>query len=411
MQGCGGLLRLRSTVASTYDGGRGCCEVLLRSCLTTGPCATSSFNVAPHQPTYTTIHISKHASLRIPMVLVPTTELMAVVATTADDLAAAVQTLKEERDTWRAVAESYQKAFEDQTVRLQEVQEICCATQMELENERAANHRSQKSSEASTHSGGNRTIDGANDKLDDCAFGTAAIYETSHAEVTWRPNSCFRRVEHFTTQREYGTALKEIDQLLRGSLIPQARVEGLLLKGIIMRKSEWLLDALAACSEALEFCDRLTELHAYLPTIQYQRGICYYQLRMLKQAREAFNEAFMNEDLLYAEASELRDCCDDQLQGRRPGFEAHRTVTEGLLPRCYDSRSEVSSLVFLMSLCTHHRSQSAAVSASNFDITLPERNDCLCRSDGCILNQGRCPAGRIDTLTMKPHGLQDRTMN
>ncbi|OAG08545.1 uncharacterized protein CC84DRAFT_1063345, partial [Paraphaeosphaeria sporulosa] len=259
------------------------------------------------------------------------------------DVAAAVLSLKQERDTWRAVAESYQKAFEDQTARLQEVQAICCATQMELENERAANRRSQKSSEvlqASLRGGGHRTVDGTDDKLNDTSLGTAAIHEPSHAELTWRPNFCFRRVEHFTTLRDYGTALKELDSLLRGPLTMEARVQGLLLKSTIMRKSEWLFDALAACSEALELCNRLNELHAYLPRVQYQRGICYYQLQMLKQARDAFHEVCMNDDLLYAVASEMRDCCDDQLQGRRSGFEAHRTVTEGLLSQMYDSRSE-----------------------------------------------------------------------
>lgn len=278
--------------------------------------------------------------------LVPTNELMAAVADTADDVAAAVLALKQERDTWRAVAESYQKAFEDQAVRLQEVQAICWATQMELENERAANHRSQKSSEASLRGGSQRAEDGTNDKLDDTSVGTAAMYESSHAEVIWRPNSCFRRVEHFTTQRDYGTALKEVDQLLRGPLTPHARVEGLLLKSTIMRKSEWLFDALAACSEALELCNRLEQLHAYLPRIQYQRGTCYYQLQMLNQAREAFNAVCMNEGLLHAEASEMRDYCIDQLQGRRSGFEAHRTVTEGLLSQFYDSRSEVRLMPF-----------------------------------------------------------------
>ncbi|KAF2451326.1 hypothetical protein P171DRAFT_315990, partial [Karstenula rhodostoma CBS 690.94] len=248
--------------------------------------------------------------------------------------------LKQERDTWRAVAESYQQAFEDQTARLQEVQAICWATQMELENERAANHRRQKSSEVSMRGGGARVMDGIDGQLDGTSLGTAAVYESSHAEVTWRPNFCFRRVEHFTAQCDYGTALKEVDQLLRGPLTPQARVEGLLLKSNIMRKSAWIFDALAACSEAMELCNRLEELHAHLPRIQYQRGICYYQLHMLKQAREAFNDICMNDNLLYAEASEMLDCCDDELQGRRPGFEAHRTVTEGLLSQLYDSRSE-----------------------------------------------------------------------
>jgi hypothetical protein len=286
---------------------------------------------------------------------VPNNEPIDAVADAADDLAAAVLALKQERDTWRAVAESYHRAFEDQTARLRELQNICVATQMELENERTANHHRKKSSEvsqASLRGGGHRTIDGTDDKFDGASFGTAAICESSHSEVTWRPNPCFRRVEYFAAQRDYGTALKEVDCLLRGPLTPQARVDGLLLKSTIMRKSEWLFDALAACSEALELCNNLEELHAYLPRVQYQRGICYYQLQMLKQAREAFDDVCAKDGLLYAEASEMRDCCDDQLQGRRSGFEAHRTVTEGLLYQLYDSRIEVRLLsLYDVALC------------------------------------------------------------
>ncbi|KAJ4352377.1 uncharacterized protein N0V89_007725 [Didymosphaeria variabile] len=283
--------------------------------------------------------------------LVSTSDATDDVAEAADDLAATVLGLKKERDTWRAVAESYQKAFEDQTARLAEVQDICFATQMELENERIANRHSQKSSEVSQASphGTIDGTDGTDDKLDNSSSGTATIYESRHAEVTLRPNFCFRRVEYFTARRDYDTALREVDHLLRGPLTPQARIEGLLLKSTIMRRLEWLYDALAVCSEGLELCNRLEELHAYLPRIQYQRGFCYYQLQMLKQAREAFNEVCADDDVLYAKASEMREFCDDQLHGRRPGFEAHRTVTEGLLAQISDDDSQSPRTAILLS--------------------------------------------------------------
>lgn len=277
--------------------------------------------------------------------LVPTIGSVDAVAAAADDVAAMVLALKQERDTWRAMAELYQKAFEGQSARLKELQNICFATQAELENERTSNRRRQKSSEMSQAplrgGGGHRSLDGTHDKLEDSSFGTAMTFESNPTEVLWRSDICFRRVEHFTNQRDYGTALKELDHLLRGPLTPQTRVESLLLKTTIMRKSEWLYDALAACSEALELCNRLEDLHAYLPKIQYQRGLCYYQLQMLKQAREAFSEVCADEQLLYAKASELRDTCDELLQGRRSGFEVHRTVSEGLVSALHDSRSEV----------------------------------------------------------------------
>ncbi|KAL1597840.1 hypothetical protein SLS60_008327 [Paraconiothyrium brasiliense] len=280
--------------------------------------------------------------------LLPTNDAIDAVAEAAEDVAATVMCVKRERDTWRAVAEFYQRGFEDQTARLEEMQDICFATQMELENERTAKRRSQKSSEPSQVSlhGGHGAIDGTDDELDNSSFGTATMYESTYTKVAWPPNFCFRRAEHFTSRRDYDTALKEVDHLLRGPLTPQARIEGLLLKSTIMRKLEWLYEALAVCSEALELCSRLKELHAYLPRIQYQRGFCYYQLQMLKQAREAFNEVCADDDVLYARAAEMRDSCDDQLHGRRPGFEAPRTVTEGLLAQMYDGRSEVRLTLF-----------------------------------------------------------------
>lgn len=317
----------------------------------------------------------------------------------AEDIVYTINALKEERDTWRAMAEIYQRAFDDQTVRLEELQNICFATQAELENERTDSRRNQKSSEtsqASLHSGGHCTTDGTDDKREIDSFGTATIYESSHTDLNWRSNFCFRRVEQFTKQHDYGTALKEVDHLLRGPLTPQARVEGLLIKSNIMRKSEWMWEALAACSEALELCHRLEELQAYLPKIQYQRGVCYYQLQMTKQAREAFNEVCAEDDLLYAKASAMRDSCDDQLQGRRSGFEAHRTVTEGLLSQLHEERLEVRAIYSPNLACADMRSQRDVVQATKFDTMQRRQSGFQYLSDGYTLHRGRCPAGRIE---------------
>lgn len=258
-------------------------------------------------------------------------------------IVATVAAIKLERDTWRAVAESYRAAFEDQTKRLREIQDIYFATQAELENERNTTHRlRQRSSEVSQASlrGGDSVAkldDKSDDTFDNASSGTATIYEESRAEMGWRPNFCFRRVQQFNSQCDYGTALKEVDRLLRGPLAPHTRVEGLLLKSNIMRKSERPYDALAACSEALELCKTTPDLQVYLPRIHYQRGMCLYHLRMIKQARDAFNEICADDELLYTKAAAMRDSCDDQLQGRRSGFEAHRTVTEGLLAQLYEN--------------------------------------------------------------------------
>lgn len=295
-------------------------------------------------------------------------ETTAAVAETSEQLQTAIHALKAERDTWRAVAESYQAAFLSQTSRLHELQNICVATQAELENERTMNRRNQAGSGASQTSlrgGGLQNSIEAHDSLDNASFGTAIIHEPVCA-TSFRFNPCFGRVEQLASQHDYGTALKEVDYLLRGSLTPKARVEGLLLKGSIMRKSERLYDALATCSEALELCHRLDGLQHYLPRIQYQRGLCYYHLQMIKQAREAFSEVYADDNLMYANAFELRNLCDDQLQGRRSGFEAHRTVTEGLLSQLYEDRADVSDarkLVF--------RVLTSAVKETSCKSTLP----------------------------------------
>ncbi|KAF2240927.1 hypothetical protein BU26DRAFT_184554 [Trematosphaeria pertusa] len=265
------------------------------------------------------------------------------------DIETAVRNVKEERDTWRVVALQYKAAFEAQTARLRELQDICIATQAELENERTARKRLHTKSESYQYEEPGR-VDGAHDP-DDCPYpGSATILEPTQIKSTWQPaippcsNMCFRRVEQFANECDYGTALREVDHLLRGPLTTGARAEGLLLKSSIMRKAgpEWLYDSLAACSEALELCDRLAELHSYLPQIQYQRGVCYYQLRMLQHARDAFANV-RGDERLHAKATEFRRSCEEELevlQGRRLAFEERRTVTEGLLAQFCEGRAE-----------------------------------------------------------------------
>jgi len=254
----------------------------------------------------------------------------------AEGILAAVARLKQESETWRVVAAEYKTAFTEQTARLRELQDVCVATQAELENERTERRRHQ-ARPVSLRGGADFSATDTRGSLDDLSIGTVAVTTLSRVELSWEPLSksispCFRRVEQFACQRDYGTALKEVDHLLRGPLTSETRVEGLLLKSNLMRKSEWLYDALATCSEALELCDRFEELHCYLPRLQYQRGLCYYQLNMVQQARDAFSDVSTADDTLYANASALRTSCEERLQtGRRPGFEVHRSVTEGLL--------------------------------------------------------------------------------
>ncbi|KAJ4355352.1 hypothetical protein N0V95_003027 [Ascochyta clinopodiicola] len=176
------------------------------------------------------------------------------------DLIEAVHQLKVERDTWQAVAFQYRGAFEAQTAHLRELQDICFATQAELENEHAQYRRLHPSLDGVPH---NRppASDCTADHQEDSSFGTATLLSPDLIDMSWRfkpSESCcnpiFKRVQQISSQQNYGTALVEIDRLLRGPLSSKARAEGLLLKSSILQATgpDALYDALAACSEALE---------------------------------------------------------------------------------------------------------------------------------------------------------------
>jgi putative pyruvate formate lyase activating enzyme len=271
---------------------------------------------------------------------------------TMADIEQIVRGLKVDRDTWQAVALEYKVAFEAQTNRLQQLQDVCFAAQAELENERAHHQRRQSvSHERESHHP--TPFDGAEDLRLNFAFGTAAIYSPIRTEPS-QPhsssedcaNTLFERVQECAAQRNYGTALVEVERLLRGPLSYKARAEGLLLKSNILRASgpDELLDALAACSEAVELCDRLSELQNLLPRIRYQRGLLYHELRQLQQAQEAFSTV-NDVDVLSPKASEFRKSHDDELDllrctKRRSGFDEHR-IMEGLLAQLEDKSTEV----------------------------------------------------------------------
>jgi hypothetical protein len=252
-----------------------------------------------------------------------------------------VRQLKVERDTWQAIALQYKEAFEAQTSRLKELQGVCFATQAELENERAQQRRLHDLADR-CQCDLPRTIDDAEDFKTSRSFGTATVFPPDtvgrqRGISDSRNNPLFHRVQECIEQCDLGTAIAEIERLLRGPLSSKARAEGLLLKSTILRASgpEELYDALAACSEALELCDRLSDLKSFLPRIQYQRGILYFQLRLLHQARDAFG-AIDKDNMLYKAAHEYRRSCDDGIQlqrsaNRRSGFDEHRSFDEDLL--------------------------------------------------------------------------------
>lgn len=264
-----------------------------------------------------------------------------------------VRQLKSERDTWQAVATRYKAAFGAQTATVKELQDICFATQAELENERVQYRHRHNESDAilNDHSG---NVDGAQHVHHERQFGTALIQPPSQTSSGGKQNSSidytnplYKKVQQSVAQRNYGAALAEIERLLRSPLSLKARTEGLLLKSSVLQAvgPDELYEALAACCEALELCNRLSDLESFLPRIQYQRGVCYYQLRMFHQAREAFI-TLENDEALFLEASDYRKSCDEELEllrltSRRSGFDENRSVTEELLTQL-EERPDVS---------------------------------------------------------------------
>jgi len=272
------------------------------------------------------------------------------------DIEHTVHRLKVDRDTWHAVALQYRAAFEAQTARLDELKDVCFATQAELENEQVQQRRRRalaSHSENALHA----TYDGAEDHKSNGFFGTATILSprkinTEHARKSSDAcaNPLFQRVQDCAAQKNYGTALIEVERLLRGPLSSKARAEGLLLKSNVLRASgpEELFDALAACSEAVELCDRISELENFLPRIQYQRSLLYQELRMLRDDKEALSSA-SDDGLLPTEPSDSSKSQDGELEilrcaKRRSAFDENRTM-EGLLAQLEEKGLEVRQIL------------------------------------------------------------------
>jgi hypothetical protein len=227
-----------------------------------------------------------------------------------------VRDLKVDRDTWHAVALQYKAAFEAQTARLHELQNICVATQAELENARTQQHRRH-----------------ASDSLGR-PFGTATVYSPRAV------NPLFNKVHESAGHGNYAIALAQVERLLRCPLSSKARAEGLLLKSTLLRASgpDDMLDALAACSEAVELCNRLTELQEFLPKIQYQQSLLFGELRGLHQTNG-------QDGLLLPQAAGNRHSCDNETDilryaNRRSGFDENRTM-EGLLAHLEEKATDV----------------------------------------------------------------------
>jgi uncharacterized cupin superfamily protein len=257
-------------------------------------------------------------------------------ATILGEVVRLVQPLKDDRDAWKARAEAYKAAFEDQTSRLNEAISLCISTRIELEQARARNPPPKEKA----------IVEAKNTHTAHVSRGSAGT-RSSHTllgdqpEFEWQSSPTakahFGLVEQLAGQENFAKARDELDHILPGRLTNEARVEGLLLKSAICRASgsDWVLDALAQCSEALALCDGMHGLAFLLPKIQYHRGLCLLRLCELEQARDAFAQVDPA-DPLHNRAKMYQQSCNGQLEdpelaNRRSAFEENRTYAGGYL--------------------------------------------------------------------------------
>jgi hypothetical protein len=271
----------------------------------------------------------------------------------SDEIARVVQDIKQDRDNWQATAAHYKKGFESMKTHFNELQDICFAVQADLANERTENRRLRDNLELNRHT--SLQLDRSSDVPPTGSRREhSVVLDSAPIDVDgpFIPLTCanFRRVEQFASYNDFTQALAELERLLRGPLSPNARVEGLLLKSTILRAadSDLILDALAACSEALEMCDRQSSsVKHFLSKIQYHRGLCYYRLKMILHAQVAFGVVSPS-DIFYDKAMEYRKSCEEVLGAiddtmSRTGFEEVRPCTGGMPARMRATESIVSS--------------------------------------------------------------------
>ncbi|KAF2020174.1 hypothetical protein BU24DRAFT_134906 [Aaosphaeria arxii CBS 175.79] len=264
-----------------------------------------------------------------------------------------VQGLKDERDEWETKAQFYKAAFEMQNKQLREALDICVATQAELQNERLIHERNCSAVNRNiSHNAIDSTIVHSN--IESSIKSSIEDDFDFDWESASSSNSTFDDVKNLVYNEGYAAGLRALDRILPGPLSHESRVEGLLLKSAMLRVSggtQWLYDALAQCSEALELCSRISDLAIYLPKIQYQRGVCLYQLGMFSQAHEAF-QAIDAQSELHEQAVQYCKSCDESERSharkRRSAFEEHRNYAEGGIAFTTESGTTVRNHSFYL---------------------------------------------------------------
>jgi hypothetical protein len=247
----------------------------------------------------------------------------------SDEIEHMVRELKDECDIWKQRSIEFRALFHAQTGRLQDSLTLCAALRAELEHERAVNHRLQNYTDALRDA--QQTCDRVSVFRDSAAPDALAV---GQIDLEWQStpvsHANFGHIERLVGDHQLPEARNAIESIPPGPLSNEARVEALLLKSAICHASgsDWVLEGLAQCSEALALCNKLSELEHFLPKIQYHRGLCQYMLREISTAREAFL-AVAPTDTLHGRASEYRRSCDEMeaagLVKRRLAFDEYRT--------------------------------------------------------------------------------------
>lgn len=225
------------------------------------------------------------------------------------DIERVVRELKRERDTWQMLALQYKSAFESQTNRLRELQDLCVAVQAGFEESEYAQTRSA------------------------CPWSPVGVDSHDPSTQTHRYPP-FHHVQQFIEHREHDIALAEMLHSPPGPITTETRVRRLFLKINHFQAMgfEELYEMPAASSEVLANDLPLAELENLLLQIQYQRRVLCEQLRMIYRANRATTLFRNSEERSGLGGDYTASPAHDALVSkRRSGFDEERTMSEELM--------------------------------------------------------------------------------
>ncbi|KAF2703638.1 hypothetical protein K504DRAFT_174525 [Pleomassaria siparia CBS 279.74] len=290
----------------------------------------------------------------------PTSPFEELAQSCSDDISQIVGELKKQRDHFETLARQYESGYKTLKAHFQELHDRYLASQAKLANEQTVTRRLRDKLRSIQEHGAelDRSIEALlNSSTDRCANETEIV--GFDVDGPTFPPSCvnFRRVEQSANRKDFVAATTELDRLLKGPLSADARIEGLLLRSIIVRASmtDPEYEALVACIEALEICKNRPDVKHLIPKVQYYAGICHYRLRRWLLAQDAFNaavkpgEPFSASALYFLNSSiekELDEANGEPVVQARSAFEEHRAIAALVdiqLPQSKRQKSLLSS--------------------------------------------------------------------